>query len=301
MSTEILRWMAVAALGAGLAAAQQAGGSAGQQPAQQPGQPPAPPASPVARQPKPKSQKEIAAIQAMFNARTPDERIATAKALITGFADSEFRPLAWQLVAASYQQKGDEENMIVAAEELLKIDPKNFNAMIMISGALARRTREFDLDKEEKLGRAEKLATQARAVIKTAPRPNPQVTDEQWAAAKKDFDAQAAEALGLCALARKKYDDAITHFKFAVENSSQPEQATMVRLANAYVEAKRYDEGISVLDKVLAMPNLHPTIKQFAEQEKKRAAILKEAKPAAGPAQPSSMPQPVPVPVSPKP
>ncbi len=299
MSTGILKWIAAAAVGAGLAMAQQSAGSAGQQPAQAPGQPPAPPASPVARQPKPKSQKEIAAIQAMFNARTPDERIAAAKALITGFADSEFRPLAWQLVAASYQQKGDEENMIVAAEELLKADPKNFNAMIMISGALARRTREFDLDKEEKLGRAEKLANQARAVIKTAPRPNPQVTDEQWAAAKKDFDAQAAEALGLCALARKKYDDAISHFKFAVENSSQPEQATMVRLANAYIEAKRYDEGMGVLDKVLGMPNLHPAIKQFAEQEKKRATMLKDAKPSAAPAQPSAMPQPVPV--APKP
>jgi tetratricopeptide (TPR) repeat protein len=269
-----------------------------QQPAEPP-KPPAPPASPVAKQPKPKTQKEIAAIQAMFNATTPDERIAAAKALITGFADSEFRPLAWQLIAASYQQKNDEDNMIAAAEELLKIDPKNFNAMIMIAGSLARRTREFDLDKEEKLGRAEKLAAQARAAIKTAPRPNPQVTDEQWAAAKKDFDAQVSEALGLCALARKNYPLAIKHFKEALQNANQPDQTTMVRLANAHIEAKQYNEAITVLDQVLAMPNLHPAVKQFAEQEKKRATVLKDAKPAAGPAQPSVMPEPVPV--APKP
>lgn len=297
MSMGNMKLMIAGLAGVLLLAAQQPSGGAAQQPAS----PPPASASPVAKQPRPKSQKEVTAIQAMFNANTPDERIAAAKALITSFADSEFRPLAWQLMALAYQQKGDEEAMIAAAEELLKLDPKNFNAMIMISSSLARRTREFDFDKEEKLARAEKLAKQAQEAIKTAPRPNPQVTDEQWAAAKKDFQAQVYEALGLIAMARKKYDDAIANFKLSMENASQPDQTTMVRLANAYNEAKRPAEAEELLTKVLAMPNLHPAVKQFAEQEKRRAEQLKSAKPSSAPAQPSSMPQPVPVPVEPKP
>ena len=71
------------------------------------------------KQPKPKSQKEVDAIMAMQNAPDPDSRIKAAKELITKFADTEFKPFALQIIVQSYQQKGDAENLIVAAEQFL--------------------------------------------------------------------------------------------------------------------------------------------------------------------------------------
>ncbi len=255
---------------------------------QQPAAPPPAGGSPVAKQPRPKSQKEVDALQAMFAAKDPDGRIAAAKNLLTQFADTEFKTLAYTMIAMGYQQKNDQENMMAAYEEVLKVDPKNFGAMIEIANVLAARTREFDLDKEEKLGRAEKLAIQAQQEIKTAPRPQPQVTDEQWNGAKKEFNGRALEALGMIALARKKYDVAITNMKAALETSSQPDPATMVRLANVYNLSNKPDDAIALLDKVLAMPELHPAIKQFAQAEKVKSGQLKARSAAPGAAAPKA-------------
>ena len=237
------------------------------------------------KQPQPKSQKELEAIQAMFNAQDPDGRIKAAQELIQKFADTEFKSIAFQMVAMSYQMKNDVENMVIWSERVLEAEPKNYNAMLMIAAGLAQRTREFDLDKEEKLSRAEKLAKSADELVKTAAKPRPDLPDEQWESAKKDYSAQAHEALGLVANSRKKYDVAIAEYKLALESASNPDPATMVRLGAVYNIAGKPDDAIAILDKLLAMPDVHPQIKQFAQAEKARAVQAKTgAKPAAPPA-----------------
>lgn len=229
------------------------------------------------KQPQPKGPKEVEAIQAMFQAQDPDSRIAAANNLITKFADTEFKATAFYIAAFSAQQKGDMDNVIIYAEKALEADPKFFGAQLMMAQALAVRTKEFDLDKEEKLGRSEKLAKAAMELIATAPKPRPDIADEQWAAAKKDFESQAHEALGLGALVRKKYDVCATELGLAVSGANQPDPATMVRLANCQIQSKKYDEGIAMLDKALADPNAAPQVKSAATSLKIDANKLKAA------------------------
>ena len=97
--------------------------------------------------------------------------------------------------------------------------------------ALAELDDRLRIDELAKLGRAEKLANDAGEILKTAPKMNPQLTDEQWAQVKNDFVGQQHEALGLVALGRKKYDDAANAFKAANEASGEP--AHLVRQAQA--------------------------------------------------------------------
>src|SRR6266404_2813505 len=227
---------------------------------------------------KVKSPKEAEALQAIQSATTSDARIAAVDALITKFADTEFKAWALTLAADAAQRKGDSVKTVVYAQSALEADPKNYQAMLMISGELARTTRENDLDKEEKLARSEKLVNEAIAAINTAAKPNPQIPDEQWASIKKDLIAQAHEDLGLAALARKKNDVAIAEFKTAVDSASNPDPATMVRLASAYDQAGKFDDSIAVLTKVLAMPDVNPVVKQYAQAEKTRAEQGKSAK-----------------------
>jgi tetratricopeptide (TPR) repeat protein len=258
------------------------------------------------KQPMPKSKGELEAIQAMFNAQDPDSRIAAADNLITKYADTDFKAIALQFAAASYQQKNDYTKMTVYAERTLEADPKNYMAMLMLAQGLAQHTRENDLDKEEKLAQAEKYARSAIDTVKDTAKPNPQITDEQWEGAKKDFMSQGHEALGMVAMVRKKFDVASTEFKAALEGASQPDPATMVRLGSAYNQNKMHDAAIAVLDKVMAMPDVHPQIKQFAQAERVRAfqgkgAIAKPAAPAAGAAAvaPAAPAPPAPAPAKP--
>jgi uncharacterized protein HemY len=116
------------------------------------------------------------------------------------------------------------------------------------------------------------------ALIPSAVKPNPQLTEEQWEGLKKDDTARGHEALGMIALARKKYDIAAGEFKTATETASQPQPSTYVRMAGSYTDGGKPDQAIAALDKVLAMPNLPDQIKQVAQAEKARAEKAKTSK-----------------------
>jgi tetratricopeptide (TPR) repeat protein len=220
------------------------------------------------KQPQPKSQKELDAIVAMFQAPGPKERIDAAMALITGFADTEFKATAFYLASFSARDLGDSENMIVYAEKAIEADKQNYGAMLLLAQALAQRTREFDLDKEEKLGRAEKLAKDAIAMVSNAPKPNPDATDEQWEAGKRDFMSQGYEALGMAAMVRKNHAACAENFGKASEMAMQVDPAVLVRQANCLRQDKKLDEALAAIDKALAMENVHPQVRNAATEEK---------------------------------
>jgi tetratricopeptide (TPR) repeat protein len=229
--------------------------------------------------PQPKSQKELEALQALFGAyqnQNHDAIIEAAKGLVTKFADTDFKATAFQMAAESYRVKNDAENAIVNAELALQADPKYYAAMILIAGIQAQRTREFDLDKEEKLGRAEKMAKDAIETIKTAPKLNPGVTDEQWEQIKKSYSSQAYEALGMAAMVRKNHQACVDNLQLAMD-TPQPDPATMVRLGSCLRQLKKYDEALAILDKALADEQAAPIVKQAATQEKMEINKAKSA------------------------
>ena len=255
------------------AAAQQAAQNQQQPPA---AQAPAQQGSPVAKQPAIKSKEEMEAIQAIMNALDPKSRIEAADKLVADFPDSEWKSFALQMATISYQQLNDFENMMVYGERALEVDPDNIFVLLALANGLAQKTREFDLDKEEKLRRATELANHAIEVLKTAPRPNPRITDEQWEAAKNDFRAQAYEALGMVAMVRKDFAKAVEQFKKAIDVGTTPNAGTKVRLAAALTGAGNYNEAIVTLDDVLGDPQLNPVIRRIAEAERARAVKLRD-------------------------
>jgi tetratricopeptide (TPR) repeat protein len=232
-----------------------------------------------AKQPAIKSQKELDAVKAMFAAAqaSPDQTIAAAENVITGFADTDFKELALFFEARAYQQKGDLVKAQVYAERVLEVNPKNYQATLLLGEVLAQTTRENDLDKEEKLTKADKELKDTIENLKTAAKPNPQMTDKDWDDARKQMTAEAHSALGLVAMTRKKNDAAIAEFKTASELDPQP--AYLVRQATALQASGKNDDAIALCDKVLADPQLHPQIKQVA-QGVRATAIKAGGKPA---------------------
>lgn len=224
------------------------------------------------------SKQEADGFNAIMKAQTPDERIKAADEFVTKFADSQYKGIALYDAAEAADSKGDYIKAITYGDQALQADPGNFDAKLLVSGELAQHTREFDLDKEEKLTKADKYAKEALDAIPTAAKPQPQIQDAQWEAYKKYATARAHLDLGLIAMARKKPGDAAAEFKTASDMSDPPDQVIMVRLANAYNESGKPDDALAVLNKVLAMPNLNPAIKNFAQNEKTRAEKAKGGK-----------------------
>ena len=226
-------------------------------------------------QPRPKSQAEITALQAMFNATDLDVRIKAGDDVLLNFANTDFKALVLVTIADAYNRKGDNTKMTVYAERAIETDPKNYQAMLMLAQAIPAKVRDNDLDRDARLAQAEKYANDAIAAVGTAAKVNPGMTDDQWTAAKKDYVADAHQALGMIATARKKNDIAVSEFKLAFNGASTPDPAAGVRLGQALNKAGQYDEAIAVLDKIMATPDVNAQIKQFAQAERVRAVQAK--------------------------
>lgn len=226
---------------------------------------------------KPKSQKELEAVKAMLAAQTPDAKIAAVDDLVTKFKDTEFKSIALTQGAQAAQMKNDQITALTYANRAVEADPKNFQALVLIAQLSVQGTREFDLDKDEKLARSSKAAKDAIATLADIPKPNPQLPDEQWTVIKKDFISQAHEALGMVAVIQKKLDVAVAEFKTSIDEAGTPEPATNVRLASVYDDQGKFDDGAPLLDKVIAS-NAPDAVKKVALNEKQRAEKLKALK-----------------------
>lgn len=229
------------------------------------------------KQPQPKSQKELEALRAWQAAKAPDERIQAIENVLTNFADTEFKIFLLQDALQLEERKGDFAQVVFYGERLLEAEPKNAIALVTLAGETARHTREFDLDKEEKLAKADKYAKAALDAAKDMPKPRPDITDQEWEGAKKDLQAQAYEAMGQTALLRKKYDEAIADYKQAISVQATPDPATWVRMGQAYEDAGKWDDATEALDKALNTPNVNPQVKAVAQAKKDQVAKKKAA------------------------
>jgi tetratricopeptide (TPR) repeat protein len=201
---------------------------------------------------QPKSQKEVDALMAMQAAQTPDERIQAAEKLLTDFKDTEFKETANFMIMLAYQQKNDFENMLLYGERTLGINADNVGTLISLANAIPMRTREFDLDKDEKLAKAEDFAKRALVLIPNLAKPNPDMLDDQWLMAKKDFMASAYESLGLVAMKRRSFPAAEEHFRKSLEVSAEQTAAGFYYLGQSLKEQGKADEAINALDQAIA-------------------------------------------------
>jgi tetratricopeptide (TPR) repeat protein len=221
------------------------------------------------------SPKEAAAIKKISDAKTPDDKVAAVEYLITNFADTTFKGAALYEAAEAEDQKRDYVKAVSYGDLSIEADPKAgtaMNAMLLVAGELAQHTQKFDVDREDKLGKAEKYVNQALALLPTITKPEGvKIPDSEWENFKKDKTSEAHRDLGLIGSARGKFDVAAAEFKLAVDGAATPDSVMMARLGNAYNETGKFAEAKAILQKALDMPMLDPNVKAFVTSELARA------------------------------
>ena len=245
-----------------------------QEPQQQQSQPQ--PQQQAQQGPKPKSQQELDALQkvkAALQVRDADGTIQAINNVLENFPDTDYKPVLLTVGMQVAVQKGDYAQTVVWGDRVIQNNPNEVPARILLAEDIAEHTRENDLDKEQSLKKVEDYANKGLELLKSVKEPPAGLPPDKWADYKNQLSGQAYDALGLAADLRKKYPDAIGHFKNAI--NSDPSSMSRAHLAKAYVDNKQYDDAISTADKVLAMNEVPPSVKQYAEQQKAAATKLK--------------------------
>lgn len=261
-------------LAAGLAAAFLCGSSAfAQAPAAAP-----PPIKADKNGAGPKSKGEETAVRAVFEAqsKTPDEEIAACEALIGKYADTVYKSFALELEAEAYQRKNDVAKSIVYGEQALQADANNYDADNLLANIYASTTKDTDLNRDQNLSKAEKYAHDSLTALDAGkPAIFAKATDDAWNKTKAGATEQAYQALGLIAMDRKKYDDAVANFQKGLD--ALPDPLLMIRLGRVYYTERKYDDAISWDQKVIDSADAPDQFKKIAADDKQRFTMAKQS------------------------
>ena len=191
----------------------------------------------------------------------PDRGIAYCEKLLQQFKNTEHKENAMYLTMLAYQQSNDFEGMVTYGELVLEENPEHWGALLAMAYVLPLRTREHDLDKEEKLTQSEGYAKRALDVVPRTANPNPDaMTEDEWLVRKKDLMGDAHKSLGRIAMKRNDWAGMEASFRQALQVASEQTGELFYQIAKALKEQGKTDEALAMLDQSIArggykMPN----------------------------------------------
>lgn len=265
------------------AAAQTAG-----QPAQ-----PAPAAGATApaakRPPQAKTQPEFDAWKAAAANTDPAAMEKAADDFATKFPDSELRVLLYKNAMRAYQKADNADKTEAMGRKVLGCDADDPEALVVVSEVIAERTRDTDIDRDQRFGEATAMAQKALKTIDTdigVPAGTPQ---DKIDAYKSGLRSQAYSIIGAIDYKKENYAAAQEDLQKAIDAyPSDPAPVDVLRLALALDKQQKYPEALKMADRAVQMTQDNTPIGTPARRERER---LQQLTGGSAPAQPQTPPK----------
>ena len=280
-----------------------AGQSTGSQPAQgaQAGGQTAPgtPAAPAGkRPPQAKTQPEYDAYKAALPGPTPGQAPdpatleKAADDFATKFPDSELRLLLYKNAMRTYQNSNNPDKAEAMGRKVVSIDPDDPEALVMVAEVIAEKTRDSDLDKEQRYAEAVSMAQKATQTVDTdvsVPQGTPQ---EKIDAYKALLLSNAYSILGTIEFKKENYPAAQTDLQKSIDAyPSQPDTVVVLRLALALDKQQKYPDALKVANRAVDLTQENSQVGTLARRERDRlqqltgGAVTPQSRPPAQPPQ----------------
>ena len=228
------------------------------------------------RPPAAKTQPEFEAYKA---AMALQDAAATEKAaddFAAKYPDSELRVMLYKSAMQKYQQANNADKMLDVAHKALTCDADDPEALLGVAQVLAERTRDTDLDKDQRLAEAKKDAERALVTIDTDV-PTSGYPPEQLNAYKGFLRSEAYAITGTLAFNAKNYPEAETNLRKSIDAFPQQVDAVAVfRLAVALDMQNKIPEAMKYADQAVELTKDHPEsgAGKAAREEKDRLTKL---------------------------
>jgi tetratricopeptide (TPR) repeat protein len=291
--------MAVALLSVAMWAGAQTYGQGGQQsppPATgQSGQPAAPaPAAPAAptgkRPPQAKTQPEFDAYKVVA-ANTDAAALEKATDdFATKFPDSELRALLYKAVMRTYQSANNGEKTEAMGRKVLSMDGDDPEALVIVAEVIAERTRDSDLDKDQRYDEAMKMAQKATQTVETDVSFNQGTPQEKIDAYKQLLRSNAYSVMGTIDFKKDNFAAAQENLQKSIDAyPSQPDPVVVLRLALSLDKQSKYPDALKVANRAVELTQDNSQIGTLARRERDRLQQLTGGA-APAPTQPQAQP-----------
>ena len=261
-------------------------------------QPPPPQASPTnpkaKHPPSAKTKQEYDQYLAAANASDAATSEKLAREFEVQFPNSELLPFLYQQVMGKYQKADNSDKTLDMGRKALQYDPDNIGALVMNATVLAERTRQTDIDRDQRLKEATTDAQRALENIRTG---NymlaPNATPEQVQQFKEQVTGMAYQALGKAEMERENNAAAEQDFRKAIETPAGKGDAIVwYRLALALDRQNKYEDAKAAITTAVALAPADSKVADMARNEQSRLKQLAAGGAAPNPAPKSDQPEP---------
>ncbi len=201
----------------------------------------APPA-PAGQAAAPTQKKEIkdpAEYNAYVNAvqqSDPKAKAQGLEAFMQTYPNSVMKVEAAEQLMAAYQQAGDGQKTLDAANKVLQLDPNNVRALALLAYNYRAAASQGGPQMQQNLDNAQKYGQQGLQALQNMPKPDG-MSDADFVKLHNELAAIFDGAVAFAALQKKDYATAQTDLRDAVSKESQPNIADIYPLATADLEA----------------------------------------------------------------
>ncbi|HUK24571.1 MAG TPA: tetratricopeptide repeat protein [Terriglobales bacterium] len=232
-------------------------------------------AAPAKRPPQAKTQAEFDAYKAAAAITDPAALEKAADDFAAKFPDSELRVLLYRAAMHGFQSANDGDKMMETGRKILAIDPDDPEALIGVAEVLTERTRDTDLDKQQRWDEANKDAQHALQTIDTD-LPVPAGTPQEKVDAYKGYlRSSVYSILGTLAYNQDKYPEAESDYRKSLDAyPSQPDAVVLLRLALALDKQNKYGDALKEADRAVELTQDNTTAGQLARREHDRLVQL---------------------------
>jgi len=282
----------LAVLSIALCAAAQNSGQPAQQTPPAAGQAaPAQGATPPAKHPpQAKTQAEFDAYNVVVKNTDPAAFEKAADDFATKFPDSELRVLLYKAALRNYQSVNNGEKTEAMGRKVLSFDGDDPEALVMVAEVIAERTRDTDLDKDQRYDEATKMALKATSTVDTDVNVPPGTPQDKLDAYKGLLRSNAYSIVGTIAYKKENYPAAQENLQKSIDAyPAQLDPVVVLRLALSLDKQQKYPEALKVANHAVevAQAQNNATVVTVAQRERDR---LQQLTGGAPPAQPASQP-----------
>jgi tetratricopeptide (TPR) repeat protein len=235
----------------------------------------------VKRPPQAKTQPEFDAYKAAAATTDAAAQEKASDDFALKYPDSELRVLLYKNVMHLYQNANNAEKTEAVGRKVLAIDPNDPDALTTVAEVIAERTRDSDLDKDQRYAEGMKMAEKALETIDTdvaVPAGTPQ---DKIDAYKSGMRSQAYSTMGAIEYNRNNFVAAQTDFQKAIDAfPSQPYAPDVLRLALSLDKQQKYEEALKIANRAVELTQDNTAIGSSARRERERLQQLTGGVPA---------------------
>jgi tetratricopeptide (TPR) repeat protein len=240
------------------------------------------------RMPQAKTQPEFDAYKLAVAVTDPAALEKAAEDFATKFPDSELKVVLYKSAMRSYQSANNGDKTAEMGRKSLALDPDDPESLVDVAQVVAERTRDTDLDKDQKLDEAMKMAQHALQTVDTDLAIPANTPPDKVEAYKGLLRSSAYSILGTLNFNKGDFAAAEQNLRNSVEAyPASPDPVTVLRLALALDKQNKYPEALAQASKAVELTQEGSSAGTLARREKDRLVQLTSGSAPAKPAAPA--------------